>query len=391
MNIDPKNLDSWRNAVIYHIFIDRFAGLTHHRNRMKPKFCGGNLRGIIEKLPYIKDLGINAILLSPFYKGVAYHGYHITDFYKIDKRFGTERDLQELITKAHAAGIRVLIDFVPNHMSSKHPFFIEARTNRKSQYREWFFFKPNNDYMKFLTFKELAKINLDHPTAMEHIRGAAAKWLKFGVDGMRIDHVIGLSNQNLSDLTRPLRAEFPKAIFFGETVINRHHNLKEISTLRFPHKYWICLLRRFSIKANELIAKNYAGLLDGILDFVQEDDLFKYAKRRHSNEKIVQKQSSILGNQILQFSFLDNHDNERFLFKVKNNKQKLLRGVEALFDITQPKIIYYGTEIGMTQKCKFSKRRKYPDLLARQPMIWDEKKQDQELLARFKEIIAKNR
>ena len=84
--------DWFKNAIIYHILIDRFAGFTSTDNWDKPMFLGGNIKGIIKKLPYLKDLGIDTIWISPFYKTSAYHGYHITDFYQVDSHFGAEKD-----------------------------------------------------------------------------------------------------------------------------------------------------------------------------------------------------------------------------------------------------------------------------------------------------------
>ena len=85
----------FKNSIIYHILIDRFAGCEPN-GWDKPEFLGGNIRGIIDKLDYVKRLGVNTIWISPFYKTSAYHGYHITDFFKVDPHFGSEEDLKEL-------------------------------------------------------------------------------------------------------------------------------------------------------------------------------------------------------------------------------------------------------------------------------------------------------
>ena len=83
---------SWfKNAIIYHILIDRFNGFKSSWGWDEPVFLGGNIKGITEKIPYIKDLGFNTIWISPFYKTNTYHGYHITDFYQVEPRFGTQK------------------------------------------------------------------------------------------------------------------------------------------------------------------------------------------------------------------------------------------------------------------------------------------------------------
>ena len=126
--------DWFKNAIIYHILIDRFAGFTSTDNWDKPMFLGGNIKGIIKKLPYLKDLGIDTIWISPFYKTSAYHGYHITDFYQVDSHFGAEKDIRKLVDTTHKHEIRIIAGFVPNHCSMQHPYFKEAQTDKNSQY-----------------------------------------------------------------------------------------------------------------------------------------------------------------------------------------------------------------------------------------------------------------
>ena len=164
-------MSSWfKNAIIYHILIDRFAGYTDQENWNKPVFIGGNLKGITEKLSYIEKLGINTIWLSPFYETNKYHGYHVTDFFKVEPRFGNIKDLKQLISQAHKRNIRIIADFIPNHCSNKHPYFIEALNNRKSKYRKWYIFKSWPDkYLCFLNFKNLPKLNLRNKETKLHI------------------------------------------------------------------------------------------------------------------------------------------------------------------------------------------------------------------------------
>ena len=96
-----SGVDWFKKAIIYHILIDRSAGYSSTKNWDKPIFIGGHLKGIIEKLPYLKKLGVNILWISPFYMTNVYHGYHITDFYKIDPQFGTIENLKELIEIVH--------------------------------------------------------------------------------------------------------------------------------------------------------------------------------------------------------------------------------------------------------------------------------------------------
>lgn len=345
-----------------------------------PTFLGGNIRGATAKLPYIVELGADALWVSPFNRGVGYHGYHTTDLKEVDPHFGTEADLQQLIDQSHAQGLKVISDFVPNHVSDQHPFFIEAKSSPDSPYRDWFIFDGSPEgYRKFLGFGCLAKLNLDHPPAMAHVLDAARKWLDMGLDGYRIDHAIGLSNQNIEDLIGTLRREYPGRAFIGEALLDGT-DWSHLNTLRFPGKRSAMTLRRLGMEAaaNSLLYRNYArgGRLDGLLNFSGTVLLEQYANSDGQREqgrlrREVVKQSQRYKGQILLPTALDDHDRERALFRYGNDTERLKRAAELQADLGQPMIIYYGTEAGMTQPMAFADRPIHADLLARQRMEWD--------------------
>ena len=106
--LKKMNEKNWfKNTVIYHILIDRFAGYNLPEKWDRPNFIGGNLQGIKEKIPYLKELGVNTIWISPFYKTSEYHGYHVTDFFDVDPHFGTKKDLKILIECLHLSLIHI--------------------------------------------------------------------------------------------------------------------------------------------------------------------------------------------------------------------------------------------------------------------------------------------
>ena len=120
---------------IYHIFIDRFStGNKSLDIKLSGKtgkdWLGGNLVGVSKKLEYIKSLGFNAIWLSPIFKSSAYHGYHVTDFFEIDPHFGSKKIFEDLVKRAHSLGLKVILDFIPNHLSKFHPFFKKAQRSK---------------------------------------------------------------------------------------------------------------------------------------------------------------------------------------------------------------------------------------------------------------------
>ena len=128
------------NARIYHIMVDRFNGGWQTPPPSVNDFCGGTLQGVIDKLDYIKCLGFNTIMLTPFLKTAGYHGYHTLSYDEVDPHFGTWEIFQNLLNVAHEKGLRVICDFVPNHCFYWSDVFQEALLNKGGKHRDWFFF-----------------------------------------------------------------------------------------------------------------------------------------------------------------------------------------------------------------------------------------------------------
>ncbi len=373
----------FKNAVVYQILIDRFAG--HKPGTWdKPEFLGGDIRGIIEKLDYVKGLGINTLWISPFYETSAYHGYHITNFFKVDPHFGNKDDLIELISKVHKAGMKIIADFVPNHCSHKHPFFLHAQKNENSKYREWFYFKNwPDDYLCFLSFKELPKLNLDNQQTFTHIIDSAKYWLNLGIDGYRLDHCIGPKHKFWKAFWEEVKNDYPDCVLIGE-VWMRGVKLKELKTINIRNKY----LKLLRCGALDNLLKEYIGELDGVVDFEFQRIIRDFVTNKTTKKKVLnqlQKHYKKFPPGFYLPTFLDNHDMGRFLFTCNNNKELLKEAIKTQFSINQPKIIYYGTEVGMSQGKFIDDISSHGDLQARKPMKWDN--QNTDLLEFYKDII----
>jgi len=382
------NNNKWfRNATIYHIFLDRFAG-EFTGSESKAEFAGGTINGVTEKLDYIQNLGFNTVWISPFNKGVGYHGYHITDFHSVDEHFGTEDDLAKLIAEVHARDMFIVADFVPNHCSSKHPYFIEAQENKKSPYAEWFHFTHwPNEYLSFLGFHELPKLRLENHAAREEMISVAEKWLEMGLDGFRIDHAIGVHPSFWKYLKRMVRNEYPHAVLFGEVWVE-DVKPKDMKTLHFKNKF----LRRFFGITQEAAQLEYCKYLDGVLDFqlqslvkkyIAETDIFDKKALAHEIERHYSKYS----NKNFLVAFLDNHDMNRFLYECGQLKFKLKNALKVLFEQKQPVAVYYGTETGLTHKKDVKRNQPHADLEARKLMNWDSP--DKELTDFVKKELSK--
>jgi glycosidase len=379
--------DWFANSIIYHILIDRFAGFPTTENWDQPIFLGGTIRGIISKLPYLMDLGVTTLWISPFYKTSAYHGYHITDFYQVDPHFGTLEDIRDLIHASHEHGLHIITDFVPNHCSTEHPFFKEAQSDKNSPYKDWFYFTHwPDDYLCFLSIKDIPKINLENPPTRDYIIDAAKYWLDLGFDGFRLDHVIGPSHEFWKHFRQEIKQTYPNVVLIGEAWmmgIKKH----ELQTLQVRHKFFKWLSGASSVN----LFKEYLGELDGVLDFKVQELIKKYVTDPKISEEMLVKQ---LNSHYASFpdgfflpTFLDNHDMDRFLFICGNDKEKLKAAASIQFSLPQPAIIYYGTEIGIPQNTSLWNIPLNGDLQARQPMNWDT--QDQELLTFYRQLIQK--
>ena len=381
------DVEWFRDSIIYQIFIDRFAGFQSTKNWEQPVFIGGNIRGIIDKLPYLIDLGVNTLWISPFYQTSAYHGYHVTDFYQVDPHFGTTEDVKELINAVHQNQMRILADFVPNHCSNQHPFFKDAQRNQNSQYRDWFYFtKGSDEYLCFLSIKELPKLNLENPETRDHMVNAAKHWLSLGFDGLRLDHVIGPSRDFWKQFVSEVNKDYPAAVLIGEAWM-KGVKRRELRTLNIKNKFFKWLAGA----APESLFMEYIGVLDGVLDFKVQEFIQRYITNpSFPEERLILELNHHYSYYPASYflpTFLDNHDMDRFLFKCGNDIEQLKAAASIQFSLDQPAIIYYGTEVGMTQKQTLWTMPSNGDLLARQPMNWENQNNDLRLF--YKNLIHK--
>lgn len=195
----------WHSAVIYQIYPRSFFDSNHDGV--------GDLAGISEKLNYIADLGVDAIWISPFLKSPQEDfGYDVSDYYQIDSLFGNLADFDELINKAHALGIRILMDMVMNHTSIQHEWFVESRQNKTNPKADWYVWAdakadgsaPNNwlsvfggsswewdetrqQYYLHNFLASQPDLNFHNPEVVQAMLDATEFWLKRGVDGFRLD------------------------------------------------------------------------------------------------------------------------------------------------------------------------------------------------------------
>ena len=201
-----------KHAVFYQIFPDRFARSprTRHARGLSFKpwgsppeeqgFQGGDLRGIVDHMHYLRTLGVTALYLNPIFAAAANHRYHTYDYLQVDPILGGESALRELLAEAHTHGLRVILDGVFNHASRGFwPFHHVLENGESSPYVDWFIIRgwplrPYSEpeglacnYDAWWNLPALPKLNVRNPGVRDYLLGVARYWLEFGIDGWRLD------------------------------------------------------------------------------------------------------------------------------------------------------------------------------------------------------------
>ncbi len=367
LNIGQSSAPDWaRDAIIYHIMIDRFypgADKAWRQTDNLYTFCGGTLQGVHEKLDYIVSLGINCLWLSPLWASPSHHGYDTTNYREVEPRFGSKNVLRKLIDTAHVRGLRVIFDMACNHLSNQHPLFQSALNDSTSSYRNWFTFNDSEvGYDAFFNLESLPKINLTNPDARDWMVENALYWLReFDIDGYRLDYANGPRPDFWSYFVGACKEEKADAFCFGEIVDTPN------------------------------VLQTYVGRLDGALDFQ-----INYALRQTFGwqrwtiddfERFLAHHQRYMPTDFVMPAFIDNHDMDRFLYIAGEKQDAQLAALETLMRLPNPPVIYYGTEVGVQQTNSASQGGLD---VSRAPMRWGDE-QDKGLLEKTRSLIWERR
>ncbi len=355
-----------RDAVIYQVFVDRFrrhGGPFLHTEDLQVKH-GGDLLGIIDALPYLEDLGVNCLWLSPIGSAPSYHRYDATDLFSLDPLVGDRENLRQLTSTAHDRGIRVILDFVPSHLSVDHPAFVSARTDPKSDTRNWFvFYEWPDKYRTFLeTVPRLVSLNTNDPGVRQHIVESARFWIECGIDGFRLDHVIGHGMDFWVEFQASLESLEPDVVTIGEATDTADALLRYRGRISSVLDFPVARALRLTFATGDWDLAMFDGFLS------QYDRYMENGPAR--------------------VSFLDNHDMDRFLYVARQDTAALKMATLCLMTLKQTPVVYYGTEIGMTQELSTADREHGGDALARQDMLWDPNAWDRTLPEFFRHAIS---
>ncbi|MBU4224452.1 MAG: glycoside hydrolase family 13 protein [Chloroflexi bacterium] len=365
-----------QDAIFYQIFPDRFANgdLDNDPPNVQAwgspptiwDFQGGDLRGIIQRLDYLLDLGINAIYLNPIFHSTSTHRYNTRDYYSIDPKLGSLADFRALLDAAHRNGIRILLDGVFNHCGRGFFAFADLMENgEKSPYKDWFHVKrypleayhpgESETYEAWWKFKSLPKFNTANPQVRKYIFDVTRYWLEQGADGWRLDVPNEIDDDGFWE-------EFRHAV----KSVNRDAYL--LGEIWSPDPRWandkhFDGLMNYPVR-DALLRLLYAGTLD-MPHFVEKvEGLLKTYPRENVYAMYVP---------------LGSHDTERLFTKVERSAEKTKLAFLFQFAYPGAPAIYYGDEIGLEGEKDPDCRRAFP---------WDQKDWNVELRHWVKALIA---
>ena len=338
-----------RDAVVYNIFPDSFAAGKRLAPNGAPPCRGGTVRGVTENLDYITSLGFNCIYLNPIFAARSYHRYDTLDYYRIDPHMGAEDDLRDLVRRAHALGIRVILDGVFNHVSSDHPFFRDVlEKGRASRYYSCFYALPETPHLPaagelpgytcFSYVADMPKTNTADPFLRQYFCDVGAYWVrKFDVDGWRLDVANELDDGFLRAFRASVKAAKSDALIVGEVWENAAHYLGGDmldSAMNYDFRRYC---RRFFAEQT-VDAETFDTNVSTLLLRYNENALFA------------------------QLNLLDSHDVSRFLSLCGGKTERMELAV--LLQMTFPGMpcVFYGDEKGLCGESEPEYRR---------PMAWD--------------------
>lgn len=393
MNVQPPE---WvKHAVFYQIYPDRFARSprTKHPRGLKFKpwgsppeeqgYQGGDLRGVVDKLDYLQELGVTAIYFNPIFASASNHRYHTFDYYQVDPLLGGNEALREVLDEAHARNMRVMLDGVFNHASRGFwPFHHILENGGDSPYIDWFTIydwplrpyasdkdHPPN-YKAWWNLPALPSLNTDNPGVRDYIFGVGRHWIEFGIDAWRLDVPFEIDDDSFwQGFRKVIKTANSEAYLCGEVWKNARRWLQG---------------DQFDSVMNYIF-------MDKAISFFGAKALRPDYKRKHLMLEPLDAPAFAEGIDYMyglydwevnhvQLNLLDSHDTARALWIMGENKSALRLCV--LFQMTTPgaPCTYYGDEIGMSAG---------DDPYCREAFPWDKEDEwDHDLLTFYRRATA---
>lgn len=380
---ESKAPDWFKEGILYHIFVDRFNNGNRTGKPSNPKknsfiyanwednpmyikdenedivrwdFYGGNLKGIINKLGYLKKIGVSIIYLSPVFESCSNHKYNTGDYKKIDPMFGDEEIFKLLIDKANAKGISIVLDGVFSHTGADSIYFNKfnnydskgAYYNQDSPYRSWYTFDDSKEgYKCWWGIKDLPNVNELEPSYMDYIiknkESVLNKWTKMGVKGWRLDVVDELPNEFITEFKKELKNSEVDSVLIGEVWEDASNKI----SYGQRRKYF--LGEQLDSVMGYPFRKGILSFLKGEIPSYQLNDLYMEIKENYPPD-LFRANLNLLGT----------HDVKRVKTELNNDKDMVKLAVLTQMTFEGVPYIYYGDEAGLEGGKDPDNRRTYP-------------------------------
>ena len=366
----------WKESVVYQIYPRSFCDANGDGI--------GDLRGITQKLDYLKELGVSVIWLSPVYKSPNDdNGYDISNYQDIMDEFGTLADWRELIAGMHARGIKMVMDLVVNHTSDEHRWFQESRTSKDNPYRDYYIWRPAKDgrepnnwksffsgsawqfdettgeYYLHLFSKKQPDLNWENPNVRQEVFNMMHWWLKQGVDGFRMDVINLISKRpGLPDIP-PVNAD--RYQFNGDYYANGPRLLEFLDEMKrnvLSHYDLITVGETPFVTTQNAIdmTNEETGALKMVFQFehmdIDGDRSHARAWKLTELKRVMSRWQKDLENRGWNSIYLNNHDQPRLVSRFGNDTQYRVESAKMLATFIHLQqgtpYVYQGEEIGMT-------------------------------------------
>ncbi|MEX2233019.1 MAG: alpha-amylase family glycosyl hydrolase, partial [Cyclobacteriaceae bacterium] len=381
---EPDNKVKWPYGVKYEIFVMSYADGNGDGK--------GDFKGLTAKLDEIKDLGVNGLWLMPIMPSDTYHKYHVTDYKNIDPDYGTLDDFKKFIKEAHARDIKVITDFVINHTGNNHPWFLEAKKNPESQYRDYYVW-ADKDSIRSEIFKKVKALDSDNIRKWHPVNGDTTTEHYYGYfNGLCPD--LNLDNpevrKQIVDIARfwldeikvdGFRMDAAKHIFPDERAGDNHAFWvwfkKEMEKIK-PDVYLVG-----EVWSEAKVVAPYLQGLPSLFNFDLGYAITDVGKAGKDSLGLVQRYKDIrdyyksITDDYLDATFIKNHDQTRLLTELGGDINKAKMAAALLLTMPGTPYLYYGEEIGMLGDKLSSYEDQFgPDAFVREPYVWNEGDKD---------------
>ncbi|MBF0779652.1 MULTISPECIES: glycoside hydrolase family 13 protein [unclassified Granulicatella] len=382
--VDRVKVPEWvKDTVWYQIFPERFAngnpdispdGVLPWDSEEAPTrtdFYGGDLQGVLDHLDYLQQLGVNGLYFCPIFKAGTNHKYDTIDYLDIDEHFGDKTLFKTLVDQAHARGMKVMIDAVFNHIGHFSMQWQDVLVNQEqSKYADWFHilrFPVGNTeiedientkelpYETFAFSANMPKLNTDNKEVQEYLLHIATYWIKeCDIDAWRLDVANEVDHQ------------FWKKFYAKTTALKSDFYI--LGEIWHSSQRWL--------DGDEFHAVMNYAFTDSIKECIVKGSITpdRMVSQLQAQRMLYRQQTSEV-----MFNLLDSHDTPRILTVANNDMKRVQCAFVFMFLQQGTPCIYYGTEVGMTGDMD-------PD--CRKPMWWDEARQNKQMLAFIKRLVA---